>query len=329
MDYHDWYNLEQFTFLQDTDKIMEAFFEFCFKAGPEKCAFYAKENADAIRTRFLDLLAALRRSPVVLPAYANETGPLMPELVTYSELQLLVRTSIYKPIHKFPILAKVMAALEKKDALPFYNMKNDESDPPALDFCTSNNTAPTVPTDASRGNDAFPAIMCSDGEPFVDTPESFAKYAEALRGVSKYAGTSNAHFRLSCAGRSIRPKYRYAQTEMGANTSFPILFIGNIADNVTPLLSARTNSKRFPGSVVLVQKSYGHCTLAAPSTCSARVINAYFQNGTLPQPDTYCDQDYELFEDPPTLQAEGAEDQLALAVHKLSRTTNLVRGSRF
>ncbi|RDW82867.1 hypothetical protein BP6252_03979 [Coleophoma cylindrospora] len=326
VDYHDWYSLEQMNFLEDTDKIMDAFFEFCFKAGPEKCEFYTNTNADAVRKRYLDLLSTLRTRPVLIPAYANGTGPLMPELVTYSQFQLLVRTAIYKPIHKFPDLAKVMVALEKNDGLPFYNMNNDASDPPTLDFCALNDTVPTIPIDFSDSFDAFPAIMCADGEQFLDTPESFAEYAEALRGVSKYAGTSNAHFRLSCAGRTIRPKYRYAATEQGANTSFPILFIGNIADNVTPLLSARNNSARFPGSVVLVQKSYGHCTLAAPSTCSALVINAYFQNGTLPEPDTYCDQDYELFENAPTIQVEDVNSQLALAVHKLSQTTNLVRG---
>lgn len=307
---------------------MEAFFEFCFKAGPDKCAFYTEGSSEAIKTRFLNLLATLRRSPVLVPAYANGTHPLMPEMVTYSELQLLIRTCIYKPIHKAPTLAKVMAALEEKDGLPFYRMSNEGSTPPTLDFCASNDTLPTIPTDADIGNDAFPAIMCADGQQFTDTPDTFAEYAEALQVVSKYAGTSNAHFRLSCAGRTIRPKWRFPATEQGGNTSFPILFIGNIADNVTPLLSARNNSARFPGSVVLVQKSYGHCSLAAPSTCSAKVIKAYFQNGTLPRPDTYCDQDYELFEDPPAIQASGEDSQLALAVQELSRETNFVRGPR-
>jgi len=45
--------------------------------------------------------------------------------------------------------------------------------------------------------------------------------------------------------------------DIKADTSFPILYIGNIADNVTPLASARNNSALFPSSAVLVQKSYG------------------------------------------------------------------------
>ena len=42
------------------------------------------------------------------------------------------------------------------------------------------------------------------------------------------------------------------------NTSHPIIYLSNMADNVTPLVSARNNSAGFPGSVILVQEnSYG------------------------------------------------------------------------
>lgn len=68
-----------------------------------------------------------------------------------------------------------------------------------------------------------------------------------------------------------------------ANTSFPILYIANSADNITPEISARNNSEGFTNSVVLVQNAYGvsipgfpHCrifyslTLAASTRPSQR-----------------------------------------------------------
>ena len=42
------------------------------------------------------------------------------------------------------------------------------------------------------------------------------------------------------------------------NTSYPILYLANSADNITPLISAKNNSAGFPGSVILVQQNtYG------------------------------------------------------------------------
>lgn len=47
-----------------------------------------------------------------------------------------------------------------------------------------------------------------------------------------------------------------------AKTSFPILFVANMADNITPLISATNNSAGFQDSVVLVQNSYGASALS-------------------------------------------------------------------
>ena len=52
-------------------------------------------------------------------------------------------------------------------------------------------------------------------------------------------------------GRNIDPALDVS------NTSHPILFIANTADNVTPLRSALANAQGFPGSVVMIQDSYG------------------------------------------------------------------------
>ncbi|KAK7979737.1 hypothetical protein PG989_012194 [Apiospora arundinis] len=350
VDYGDWFSNDQLNAYEDADKIMAAFFAACHQAGPRRCALH-DATPSRIETRYQSLLQALRQRPVLLPAHANATdSPAVPQLVTYSALQRLVRTVLYKPQHELPELARVLAALEEGDGLPYYRMAgSDDENFPVREVCSQ-----PLPPGSGGGNgegeggggtptdfsvDAFGAIACADGAPLTDeTPESFQLYVDDLVGrVSRFSGAASAFSKLSCVGRRIRPKWQFEgphRHRAGGSstdtnnlttiiTNFPILFIGNMADNITPLRSSYNNSAVFPGSVVLVQNSYGHASVAAPSTCSARAIRAYFQNGTLPAPGTHCDQDFGLFEDPPAQTEKIQDDGLALAVSALSRKANL------
>ncbi|KAK7949077.1 uncharacterized protein PG986_009963 [Apiospora aurea] len=370
VDYGDWFRNDQLNAYEDADKIMHAFFTACHRAGPDRCAFHNGNETDpsALEARYWALLATLRQRPVLLPAHANAIdSPAVPQLVTYSALQRLVRTVLYKPLYEFPELARVLAALEKRDGLPYYRMAGSEDDNfPIREVCSQPTQPPSDGNDGNTGGggggggtptdfsvDAFGAIACADGAPLTDeTPESFQLYVDDLVGrVSRFSGAASAFSKLNCIGRRIRPKWQYGgphqhQHHSGERhevhspgggdhkknltvTNFPILFIGNTADNVTPLQSSYNNSAAFPGSVVLVQRSYGHASVAAPSACSARAIRAYFQNGTLPAPGTHCDQDFELFEDPPAPAVRVEDDEtddglaLALAVSELSRKADL------
>ncbi|KAK8078468.1 alpha/beta-hydrolase [Apiospora saccharicola] len=348
VDYGDWFSNAQLNAYEDADKIMEAFFAACHGAGPARCAFHDATPA-AIEARYWALLATLRQRPVLLPAHANATeSPAVPQLVTYSDLQRLVRTVLYKPLYEFPELARVLAALERRDGLPYYRMAGSDDDNfPLNEVCSQ--PQPQPPSDGGGGNegggggtptdfsiDAFGAIACADGAPLTDeTPESFQLYVDTLiHDVSRFTGAASAFSKLNCVGRRIRPKWHphpsrdhHHHNRTVLLTRFPLLFIGNMADNITPLRSSYNNSAVFPGSVVLVQKSYGHASVAAPSVCTARAIRAYFQDGALPAPGTYCDQDYELFEDPPALkvagQADNDDDGLAWAASELSRKVDL------
>ncbi|KAK7978584.1 hypothetical protein PG988_006074 [Apiospora saccharicola] len=279
VDYGDWFSNAQLNAYEDADKIMEAFFAACHGAGPARCAFHDATPA-AIEARYWALLATLRQRPVLLPAHANATeSPAVPQLVTYSDLQRLVRTVLYKPLYEFPELARVLAALERRDGLPYYRMAGSDDDNfPLNEVCSQ--PQPQPPSDGGGGNEGG-------------------------------GGDHHHHNRTVLL------------------TRFPLLFIGNMADNITPLRSSYNNSAVFPGSVVLVQKSYGHASVAAPSVCTARAIRAYFQDGALPAPGTYCDQDYELFGDPPSPalkvagQADNDDDGLAWAASELSRKVDL------
>ena len=134
------------------------------------------------------------------------------------------------------------------------------------------------------------AILCGDGYSLQDSDiESMEEYWQLLESVSPAAGGIWAMLRLNCAAWPFRPLTSWGRDALfHGNTSHPILFASATADPVTPLHSARIMSSRYPGSVLLVQDSAGHCTLAAPSACTVNAIKAYFQSGELPEPDTVC-----------------------------------------
>ncbi|KAF4983222.1 hypothetical protein FZEAL_1325 [Fusarium zealandicum] len=320
VDYHDWFNLDHGNFLTDTDLIFDGFDKSCHRVGPDKCAFYA-DSPQAIQQRRSDLLANLKESPVLIAAWSHPSGPELPQLITYSHIQRLTQTAIYSPLKTFPRLAEVYAGLERGDGAPFYDMLR-ESGGEGLEsgkLCSLDDTPATMPLETVMEIDAFPAITCADSGAAIGPPEDFEVYLDKLRGISRWAGAVNINFRLSCVGRNVRPKWRVSDADFKGDTAHPILFIGNKADNVTPLQSAFNNSAKFPSSVVLKQNSYGHCSAAAPSTCTAGHIRAYFQNGTLPSAGTECEPDYDLFELPAPGEEVTAQDELTAAVLKMAR----------
>ncbi|CVL07933.1 uncharacterized protein FPRN_04882 [Fusarium proliferatum] len=323
VDYHDWFNLDHGNFVSDTDMIFDGFDKACHKSGPLKCALYA-DSPKAIEERRSNLLASLKKSPVLVPAWTHDSGPELPLLVTYSHLQRLIQTSIYSPLKKFPQLARVFASLEKGDGIPYYEMVMEGKNKSLNgDMCELGETPATMPLETPMELDAFPAIMCLDSKPVTETPQEIADYFDRITHKSRWAGAVNSNFRVSCVGRKTRPKWKFTDADFRGDTAHPILYIGNMADNVTPLQSAFNNSAKFPSSVVLKQNSYGHCSLAAPSACSLTYIREYFQKGTLPPAGAECDSDYDLFEMPGLGEQVAGLDELNSIAFKLSREVEL------
>ncbi|KAJ2976329.1 hypothetical protein NUW58_g8112 [Xylaria curta] len=319
VDLREWHYQTYINFPRDMDKVMSAFYDFCHQAGPEVCDFYA-ETPQLIEQRHENLMEKIRKQPVLITAGGPfpVAGLNVPQLITWSHVRRLTSAALYRPILLFKKYATVLAALESGDGRPFYTMTNSLYQPegPAASICTTEATPPEAPRLEGGNNEAFPAIMCSDLPPMNGTVEEFTDFAKRLGDISKSAGDVNALFRLACIGRTIRPKWRFDGPFEG-NTSFPILYVNNIADNVAPLVSATNNSQGFPGSVILVQNSYGHTSLSAPSTCTAGYIHNYFQYGQLPKPGTTCDPDYLPFQEiSPT-----GEDEVARALEELTKTS--------
>lgn len=300
VDYNEWYRGVHINFLRDADKVLDSFYNLCSQAGPIKCAFYEASPA-RVEMRFRNLLESLRERPIVVPAKSDEDdeGPEMPQIISYSSLRRMLSSVLYQPLYLFPEFARVLVALEVGNGLPFLRMAGGRHSSPFESFCPSgpNPIEPTVPPSsiAEDTEDMFPAVMCADSEPWGNkTVQDFALAAGELRNISFAIGAVSSAIRSACVGRLVRPKWRFTDT-FQVKTGFPVLFIANMADNVTPLVSARNNSQGFEGSVVLVQNSYGHTTLAAPSTCTAAWIRAYFQEGLLPLHGAECEANQQPF----------------------------------
>jgi TAP-like protein len=243
-------------YLTDTDAVMASFYTYCHRAGPKLCAFH-NSSPSAIETRLTTLLAKLKTYPVIVPASSSSNG--RPEIITYSKVRKVISSSLYRPLVMFPGLAEALAALESGDGRPFLELSSQGQE--ELPLCDSNNTPETgepsseIP-EVEGSADASRAILCSDQAPFEGGVEAFGHYLEGCENASRSAGATMASMRLGCVEWAIKAKWRFSGP-FGANKRTPILFVGNTADNITPLLSAHQNARRFPGSMVLKQNSYG------------------------------------------------------------------------
>jgi hypothetical protein len=122
------------------------------------------------------------------------------------------------------------------------------------------------------------------------TKVEFAEHAKKLAEMSPSIGEMWATVRLNCIHYGIRPYYRF-EGPWVANTSHPILEVGNTADPVTPGQYAIKMASGFAGAVALLQNSAGHCSLSTASTCTQNYIKKYFQTGELPPENTLCEAD--------------------------------------
>ncbi|KAL1651313.1 hypothetical protein SLS58_000652 [Diplodia intermedia] len=299
--------------LDDTEKTMQAFYDRCAEAGPTACPL-ADGNSTAadIQSKALAVLDKMYHNPISVKGE-------FPEIVTWSDVRLFMFIALYEPLQAFPRMAEMLAAVARGD-----------EDGEMEDYLTGKHFFAC----AAKGNDtdiaqvdgeASMAIMCSDGDPqdFLDM-DGMEEHWRKLDAISPSVGAMWAGHRMNCANWKFRPLYRFTdfKPEFGGDTANPILWIGNTADPVTPLVNAHKMKSLFPGSEVLTQNSPGHCSLAAYSPCTVGYIRNYFNKGSLPAPDTLCEPVEIPFVDPsPELHLLSADEMQAMGAHQgLSRS---------
>ncbi|TBU37338.1 alpha/beta-hydrolase [Dichomitus squalens] len=262
----------------DFERVADAFFAYCHQADAEKCSLH-DSSPERIRERYLRVLDEVGKSPVGIP----RARP--PAMVTRKTLISQLFYATFKPILFFPILADTIHALEVGNQTALTALATQIVKPTG---CRCN----TLP-DVSRKLDdevAF-SIACGDSDHKEWDEAAFREYYTMLEGLSPLGAPMWANLPLQCLEWKIRPKIRWTGPLEAKSTSHPIFIISVRYDPVTPLADAQLVQMRFENAGLLVQDSYGHCSLSSPSLCTARHVREYFVNGTLPKEGTVCDVD--------------------------------------
>ncbi|KAH8834185.1 TAP-like protein-domain-containing protein, partial [Flagelloscypha sp. PMI_526] len=290
MDADSYYNTLWDKNLLDIEATMETFFDGCYAAGANICPFW-NSSPHLIEEALNTLYDTVRKEPIPVQLSPGHYG-----VVDYELLRKAVFRSLYSPYAKFPALAKALDDLKSNgDGRAIFELFGGAADKVSCSTCDPDKYTFNEVEEASC------AIACNDGANVDSELDTLLEYSGYMREQSPWADAW-VWIHSSCTAYPSYQKKHYQGPVGAANTSFPLLVIGNTADPVTPLWAAKKIGNRFGGAIVLTQESAGHCSLSAPSVCTANIMGEYMRHGTLPKEGTVCKTDSPIFK--PALVAE-------------------------
>lgn len=319
LDVNRWFFDKEFflTSYVDSDKVIDEFFHFCFQAGSRGCAFWHESYA-AIRQAFITIDRSILNAPIAC-------GP--EKQLDWSQFRIYVWNALKNPSQSWTGAGGFDKFLNLIDNNQL-NLLTATAANALFDYIAQGNheiTNPDILVDPVSGlkNGGENSEVISA----VDNPYNFGDMKNALPFLQSEQVTNTGYLVQSILGtRGILNNYiktpaeRPAKRWANIKTSYPLLFLSNLRDPLTPLQDAISNSAIFPGSVVLQANISGHTTFAAPSTCTDKVLFAYFNSETLPAPNTICQPDALPFNLVPLASPDAAAGTTsAVSISKLKR----------
>ncbi|RPD54765.1 alpha/beta-hydrolase [Lentinus tigrinus ALCF2SS1-7] len=266
------------TNIVDVDRVVDALFDFCHQAGPSKCALY-DSSPEKIRQRFFRVLEDVKTNPVSVPLAEP------PLVITHKALLSQFFYATYKPLTMYGSVVDTIHAIETNNASALTALAPLVVSP--VECKCNERPDPALRAD----NEATFSIACGDGDKRPWDLAEYTKWYQGLESQSPLMAPMWGIYWMQCAEWPVRAKWRWTGPLAAKNTSHPILVVSAKYDPVTPLPDARAVQKRYGGAGLLVQDSYGHCSLSSPSLCTAKHVRRYFEEGTLPEEGTICDAD--------------------------------------
>ncbi|KAK0732924.1 TAP-like protein-domain-containing protein, partial [Lasiosphaeria miniovina] len=272
--------------LVDTDKILGEFFRLCAEVGT-KCKLYRDGDTSAdVEHRYYSIFDGLSANPITF----THPDSFFPVIIRASFIKTLVFSIMYSPAQLFPLLGILLDFLYERQHEQLAALFQD----PQLHCLLPGNALTGLLTDAQR------AIMCSDKiRPVNMTLDEIRSEFEAVAETSQFADIWTG-IMLQCNNWDIAKPHRVAsestllQAVRGSKieTAFPILFLSNTYDPVTPLVAAVKMALAFKDAGLLEQKAYGHCTISSASLCTALAVRDYVLHGKVPPPPVVHGKDY-------------------------------------
>ena len=230
------------------------FVEYCADAGG--CPLGDDPDAGLVRLRaLLDDLDAM-------PAPTSDPDrPLTEASATYAILMSLYR------VGDRPRLLDALASLAAGDGTPLQLMLDER--------------VGRQPDGSYRDNafDAFYAISCRDREAPTDFPASVERLSAAAPVLGEYLAWGN----LPCAGSEVE------EPPVPVSAPPAMLVVATTHDPATPFAWAEVLVAQLGDAVLLVREGDGHTAYREGSACIDETVDAFFLDGTLPEPGTVCD----------------------------------------
>ncbi|KAI4744717.1 hypothetical protein E4T50_04936 [Aureobasidium sp. EXF-12298] len=261
--------------IRDTDAVYDLFLEYCAQAGPSRCDF-AREGDDArtLRNRANIILEQLHERFLIGMQPRSHT----PLIFTWSILHSASFGILYSPVLLFPILARIYDLLYREDYDELFasiSQVRDRINPCA--FCSEHLASSFETGDASM------AIRCADASPLnasvAELDAVFQNLSMASIFADVYMGVG-----LQCNTWPIRPAIPLLRLfdNTTIDTSFPLLFVSDTHDPITPLSNDIAMLNLFKDTALVEGEGEGHCSIAEVSLCTVNKIRGYLQDGNVP-----------------------------------------------
>lgn len=257
------------TFLrQDSDKGMadtvNAFLTLCGQATTAECAFSAG-NPVATQQKWNTLLQNVLAHPITLAGVTWDYDAVV--------------TTVAHAILYVPNWAPTAQTLEQV-------WEGNGSLGPAPSASDVPSAAPQIATQTY-------AVVCAES-PNPRHSEDYFALADLAYDRSGAVGPFYSWLDEGCAGWPAVAADRYTGP-WDKPTAHPLLLVNTTHDPATPISNAVFMANTFANARLLTVDGYGHVLGQRASSCANNYIAAYFIDGTLPPPDTVCQQDQPPF----------------------------------